>query len=83
MKAFAGGSVTDHTQTSEELKAKAQAANVPVPTAIDDKRQKMLDKLRGMTVRISLSNMLRTRSAGTQMRCRFSSAIVAGPTTPA
>jgi putative membrane protein len=49
VKAFAGKMVTDHTQTSEELRAKAQAANVPLPTAMDNKHQKMLDKLRGLT----------------------------------
>ena len=48
VKSFADQMVTDHTKTSTELKSQAQGMHVPVPTALDQTRQKMLDKLRGL-----------------------------------
>ena len=48
MKRFANQMVTDHTKTSSELKGKAQAANVTLPTAMSSSQQRMLDKLRSL-----------------------------------
>ena len=48
VKSFADQMVTDHTKSSTELKSQAQGMHVPVPTALDQTRQKMLDKLRGL-----------------------------------
>ena len=44
-KSFADQMIADHTKTSTELSQTAQAANVPVPKALDSSHQKMLDKL--------------------------------------
>jgi putative membrane protein len=48
VKSFADQMVTDHTKSSTELKTQAQGMHVPVPTALDQTHQKMLDKLRGL-----------------------------------
>jgi putative membrane protein len=45
VKDFASQMVTDHTKTSAQLKTEAQAANIPVPTAIDSSTQSKLDRL--------------------------------------
>mgnify|MGYP001420681592 CR=1 FL=1 len=39
--------VTDHTAAGEELKAVASGQNLTVPTALDERRQGMIDNLRG------------------------------------
>jgi putative membrane protein len=49
IKSFADQMVTDHTKTSTDLKALAAQEHIAVPTALDDKHQKMLDKLSSET----------------------------------
>lgn len=43
VKKFAEQMVKDHTKANEELKTAAKAANIPVPTKLDEKHQKELD----------------------------------------
>lgn len=45
VKAFGAMLVKDHTAANEELKALAARKNVSLPTAVDDKHRKKLDKL--------------------------------------
>jgi putative membrane protein len=44
-KGFADQMVMDHTKTTNELTAAANAANIPLPTAMDNSHKTMLDKL--------------------------------------
>jgi putative membrane protein len=46
VKAFAEKMVKDHTKANEDLKAAAKSANIPVPTALDEKHQKHIDKFK-------------------------------------
>jgi putative membrane protein len=49
-KAFAKQMITDHTKTSEELKAAvASDPNTPLPSALDSAHQGKLDKLKELT----------------------------------
>lgn len=50
-KAFAEQMISDHTKTSEELKALLVAANLQasLPTALDKAHQAKLDRLKGLT----------------------------------
>jgi len=45
VKSFGQRLVTDHTKANEELKQLASGKGVTVPSQLDDKHQKMLDKL--------------------------------------
>jgi putative membrane protein len=45
LKNFADKMVTDHTQVNEKLIALAQQKNVPLPTTLREKDQKLLDDL--------------------------------------
>jgi len=45
-KKFAQQMVTDHSKANDELKAKAKAANVQVPAALDKSHQDKLDKMK-------------------------------------
>lgn len=46
-KAFAGTMITDHTKTSEELKALvADGVKADIPASLDDAHQKKIDKLK-------------------------------------
>jgi putative membrane protein len=47
-KQFATKMITDHTKTSEELKALAPKADVQIPAALDSSHQSKLDKLKGL-----------------------------------
>jgi putative membrane protein len=48
VRQFANQMVTDHTKTSNELKAKTQQANVSVPSEMSSSQQRMIEKLRGL-----------------------------------
>jgi putative membrane protein len=48
VQAFANQMVTDHTKTTSELTALAQAAKLPPPGQMTSSQQDMLDKLRGL-----------------------------------
>jgi len=47
-KAFAAQMVTDHQKTSADLKSLV-GTKAPIPTALDDSHQKMLDKLNSLS----------------------------------
>lgn len=49
IKALGEMMVTDHSKAGDELKAVAQAANLTVPTALDQRHQGLIDNLRGAT----------------------------------
>lgn len=49
VKALGQMMITDHTKAGEELKPIAAAANLAVPTALDQRHQGMIDNLRGAT----------------------------------
>lgn len=46
VQAFAKQMVTDHTKTTGELKGLAQTANIPLPTAMSNSQEDMLNKLK-------------------------------------
>lgn len=45
IKSFANMMITDHGKANEELKSIAMSKNISLPTALDDKHQKMWDDL--------------------------------------
>lgn len=47
IKALGEGMVTDHTKAGNALKPIAAAANITVPTALDQRHQGLIDNLRG------------------------------------
>jgi putative membrane protein len=47
-KQFATKMISDHTETSAELKAIAPKAGVEIPGALDSSHQSKLDKLKGL-----------------------------------
>lgn len=47
VKQFGNHMVTDHTKTSEAMKAMAQQKSMTLPTKLDSEHQQKLDKLRG------------------------------------
>lgn len=49
IKAFGEKMVADHGKANEELKPIAAAANLTVPTALDQRHQGLIDNLRGAT----------------------------------
>lgn len=49
IKALGEMMVTDHSKAGDELKAVARAANLMVPTALDQRHQGLIDNLRGAT----------------------------------
>jgi len=49
IKALGEMMVTDHSKAGDELEAVAQAANLTVPTALDQRHQGLIDNLRGAT----------------------------------
>lgn len=49
IKALGQRMVTDHTKANDELKPVAAAANLTVPTALDQRHQGLIDNLRGAT----------------------------------
>jgi len=49
VKAFAQRMVTDHTQANQDLMQVAKSANIDLPTQVDAKQEKEMDRLRALS----------------------------------